>query len=54
MTSEAIKALMLFGLYGALQIALHFSLINRFAKQPLRLAIRPTANRKSIGRAAED
>lgn len=40
MTNEAIKALMIFALYGALDITLFYSSIVRFAKRPARFHIR--------------
>ncbi|MBR0955844.1 hypothetical protein [Bradyrhizobium japonicum] len=36
MTNEAIKALMIFAMYGILELALYFSSTVRPAKQPIR------------------
>ncbi|MCP3463384.1 hypothetical protein [Bradyrhizobium sp. CCGUVB23] len=46
MTSEAIKALMILALYGALEIALYFSSFERFAKRPVRSERRQTPSRE--------
>ncbi|WP_271585974.1 hypothetical protein [Bradyrhizobium sp. CCBAU 53415] len=54
MTNEAIKALMLFAMYGILELALHFSSTVRPAKQPLRSTSGRTANPDLTRPAAED
>lgn len=51
MTNEAIKALMIFALYGALDITLFYSSIVRL---PARFHIRRGEARDFAGRAAED
>ncbi|UFS87676.1 hypothetical protein LPJ38_29180 [Bradyrhizobium daqingense] len=54
MTNEAIKALMIFALYGALEITLYYSSIVRLAKRPARFQIRRGEARDFARRAAED
>ncbi|WP_407187638.1 hypothetical protein [Bradyrhizobium centrosematis] len=54
MTSEAIKALMIFAMYGILELALYFSASARPAKQPVRSSAGRTANPDLTGRGPED
>lgn len=54
MTNEAIKALMIFALYGALEITLFYSSIVKFAKRPALFRIRRGETRDFAGRATED
>jgi len=54
MTSEAIKALMILALYGALEVTLFCSSTGSFAKRPARWHIRRAATRKFASRASED
>ncbi|UGX91151.1 hypothetical protein G6321_00035875 [Bradyrhizobium barranii subsp. barranii] len=53
MTSEAIKAMMIFALYAALEIALFYSSIGSFAKRQAR-HIRRAATREFASRTLED
>jgi hypothetical protein len=48
MTNEAIKALMVFAMYGALELVLYFSSMSK----PIRQRIRSTAGR--LPEASED
>lgn len=52
MTSEAIKALMILALYGALEITLFYSSTSSFAKRPVR--IRRAATGELSSRTPED
>ncbi|MBB4369952.1 hypothetical protein GGD63_002745 [Bradyrhizobium sp. cir1] len=54
MTNEAIKALMLFAMYGVLELALYFSSIGRPAKQPVRSTLGRASNSDLKGRWPED
>lgn len=54
MTNEAIKALMLFAMYGILELALYFSATVGPAKQALRSATGRATNRDFTGSEAED
>ncbi|MBR0992415.1 hypothetical protein JQ580_17010 [Bradyrhizobium japonicum] len=54
MTNEAIKALMIFALYGVLEITLFYSSIVKFAKRPARFRIGRGGARDFAGRAAKD
>jgi hypothetical protein len=47
MTNEVIKALMVFALYGALEIALHSSSIGRLAKLGVRSRSRRAAGQQA-------
>ena len=51
MTNELIKVLMLFALYGALEIALYSSSIGKLAARAVRLPRRREINRRSVERA---
>ncbi|MBH5390254.1 MULTISPECIES: hypothetical protein [Bradyrhizobium] len=54
MTNEAIKALMIFAMYGILELALYFSSIARSAKQSVRSTPGQTANPDFTRPVAED
>ncbi|MDA9531214.1 hypothetical protein ACM42_22750 [Bradyrhizobium sp. CCBAU 25338] len=54
MTNEAIKALMLFAMYGILELALYFSSTARPAKQSVRSKPGQTANPDFTRPVAED
>lgn len=54
MTNEAIKALMIFAMYGILELALYFSSITRSAKQSVRWTPGRTANSDFTRPVAED
>jgi hypothetical protein len=54
MTNEAIKALMIFAMYGVLEVALYFSSAARPARQPVRSTTGRTTNFDLTGREQED
>lgn len=53
-TNEAIKALMIFAMYGILELALYFSSMARSAKQSVRSTPGQTANPDFTRPVAED
>ncbi|MEW6147563.1 MAG: hypothetical protein ACOY3N_04970 [Bradyrhizobium sp.] len=54
MTNEAIKALMVFAMYGILELALYFSATIKPSKQAARATAGRAANPDFTGSGAED
>ena len=54
MTSEAIRALMMLALYGALEIALFHSSNGSFAEHRVRFHLRRSASRDLANRTPEE
>ncbi|MDN5001324.1 hypothetical protein ACFQZO_10555 [Bradyrhizobium sp. GCM10027634] len=54
MTNEAIKALMVFAMFGILELALYFSPADRPARQPIRSGADRTSNPDLAGERLED